>query len=110
MIDPDTDKVLGMSAGATLALYVLNLIWRMLGKTRVEGARDRAEIDILDTLRQENKLLRERIKLADAERDAAKAEADALREQVRNLKNDVASLDAKITDLLRRIGVKHRGD
>lgn len=96
MIDPDTDKLLGVSAGTTAGLYVLNLLWRMFGKTRVDNARDRAEIDLLDTLRQENKLLRERVKLAEEE-------SAALRAQVLQLKGDIAMLDLRVNELLRKL-------
>lgn len=102
MIDPDTERVLGWTGGATLTVYILNMLWRVFGKTRVGDARDRAEIDILNAMREENKLLRERIRLTETERDAARAEANELRQQIVQLKADVATLETRITTLLDR--------
>lgn len=102
MIDPETDRVLGWGGGITALAYVANLLWRQFGKTRVEGARDRAEIDIIDTLREENKLLRERVRLVETERDAAHAEANDLRQQIMQLKADISTLESRVIVLLEK--------
>lgn len=96
MIDPETDRVLGLSGAATLGLWVINHLWRMFGKTRVEGARDRAEVDIIDTLRTENKMLRD-------QRDQAVSETQQLREQVAQLRNDIAEMERQLGDMRRRL-------
>ncbi len=103
MINPEIDNIVGWGGGITLLTYVANLLWRQFGKTRVEGARDRAEIDILDSLREENKLLRERVRLVEAERDSAKEEVTMLRDQVQTLKRDIGALDMRVNELLAKL-------
>ena len=103
MINPEIDNIVGWGGGITLLTYVANLLWRQFGKTRVEGARDRAEIDILESLREENKLLRERVRLVEAERDSAKEEVTMLRDQVQTLKRDIGALDMRVNELLAKL-------
>jgi uncharacterized protein (DUF3084 family) len=104
MIDPTASDILGGGAIVTAGTYALHLLWRALARGRVDGAKDRAEIDIISTLREENKLLRERCEIAFKERNAAMQETAQLRSEVALLKRDIEQLEEQLSTLKSRLG------
>jgi FtsZ-binding cell division protein ZapB len=96
------NQILGGTSALFLLAWLARMFWRKVGRDVVDGARDRAEIDIIMVLREENKLLRERADLAFRERNEAMMELGALRSEVQLLRQNVNTLEARITSILGR--------
>ena len=101
-----TDGALAQIFGGTSALFILawlaRMFWRRVGRDVVDGAKDRAEIDIIMVLRQENQLLRERADIAFKERNDAMMELGALRGEVTMLRAHVNALESRVEQLIKR--------
>jgi hypothetical protein len=87
VIDPSADQIGGIAGGLTALLVVGNILWRMVSRSRVDGQRDGAQIDVIKMqreqimllkeqqkiLQEENRILRERLLISEARVAALRA-------------------------------------
>jgi predicted nucleic acid-binding Zn-ribbon protein len=104
MISAPLDTVLFGSAGTVVLSLLLNYLWKVSTKNYTETHRATAEVDFIKTLREENKLLRERVDIAEKERSAAIDELHGLRWEVKHLREQVHVLNEDLKDYRKRIG------
>lgn len=74
----------------TAAIFMLNRVWRTLGRTRVSDSQNRAEINMMELLQKENDILRRRADQFAQERNEAQRELGGLRAQVESLREALA--------------------
>lgn len=111
MIDDETTKqVVGGTAGTLFLAWVVRGFIRIVSRDRVEGHKDRAEIDFITTLREENRIMRERVDMAFKERNAAMEETAKLRGEVALLRRDLEQLEAQLLAVKSRLGTIGRAD
>jgi FtsZ-binding cell division protein ZapB len=102
--DTQIQTVFGGAAGLTFAGLMVRWALRLWSRGRVDGARDRAEIDVIAVLRDEVKVLRQLNGELSKERNDAVSKMGAmemqiafLRASVDNLREQVARLQDTIT-------------
>lgn len=103
---------LGLLAGAllggtTLSYAVLRFVWRRTLRDGLEGAKDRAETDFVQTLTAHNASLRQEIQAMATERNTAlahtgklEAQLDAKTEQLLRAQEEIARLRHQIQHLM----------
>jgi multidrug resistance efflux pump len=101
--DASLQKILGGAGAATLTGLILRSALRMVSRNRVDNARDRAEVDVITVLRDENKSLRTMNAELSKERNDAVSKVGALEERVSNLTRAVDELRAQIAQMERSL-------
>lgn len=108
MIDDESAKIVGGASGALVLAWVVRLFIRIYSSDRVQGHRERAEIDIIAALREETALLREHVRIERDRADAAEKDRNIAIEQTAQLRGEVASLKRDLAELEAQINVCKR--
>lgn len=99
MIDGTPTEWAWWTAGITAVFVAINRVWRMFSRQRVEGHKDSAEINVLQTLQRENQLLRERADQFARERNEVMMELGTLRGALASAEADAVRLRARIDQM-----------
>lgn len=99
MIDDPLRQVIGGAAGLTLLGWLARASIRMWSRNRVDGARDRAEIDVISILREEVRALRSLNSDLARERNDSVSKVGALEERVMHMQASIELLRTQVTHL-----------
>lgn len=118
LIEEETAKIVGYPLLTLIVGWIVRALVARLSRDGVDRAKDRAEIDFVKTLREENQMLRTAAAAAYKERDeaisresAAVSQLGGLQSEVRHLTKQVEFLNARVDELVADRGhrTKHQG-
>jgi septal ring factor EnvC (AmiA/AmiB activator) len=110
MIEPTAETALGIVSAGGISLYLINLFIRLFSRGKLDVNRDRAEVDIIKTLQEENRLLREQARLAYQARDVYRNELADLKMVMALLKRDLKDSEDRLVSLREKINQLERRD
>lgn len=96
-------KILGGTGGVSIIAWAVRTVIRRLSRDQVEVAKDRAEIDVITTLREQLKEARENERRAIQERNEAMIKLGGLQREVELLREHIDMLNTQATDLRTRV-------
>lgn len=96
-------QILGGTAGTGVVGWIVRTLVRRLSRDQVEVAKDRAEIDVIATLREELKNSRLNEAKAVLERNEAMIELGGMRREVELLREHIKMLNDQADNLRERI-------